>query len=180
MGKRAGLEVPFLRPAELAQDSTGMLEVALHLLAVMSAEGYEPDALMVLQPPSPLRRPDHIRRAIQMLESSPQADSVCSVYPLPKDLCPHYLVKIQDGRLEFFMPDGARYTRRQDVPQAWKRDGTVFLTRTTVLREQRSFYGRYCLPLELSPHEALNIDEPQDWEEAERRLRAVAVAGGQA
>jgi CMP-N-acetylneuraminic acid synthetase len=169
-GERAGLEVPFLRPAELAGDRSGMLEVALHLLAALAETGYRPDALMVLQPTSPLRRPEHIRRAVELLQADAQADAVCTLSPVPKELCPHYLVKITDGRMEFFMPDGARYTRRQDVPQAWRRDGTIFLTRSAVLQEQRSFYGRRCLPLELPPDEVLNIDEPADWREAERRL----------
>jgi CMP-N,N'-diacetyllegionaminic acid synthase len=170
VGERAGLEVPFLRPVDLAGDRTGMLEVALHLLATLGDRGYQPDALMVLQPTSPLRRPQHIQRAVQLLADDPEADAVCSLCPLPKELCPHYLVKIVDGRMAFFMPDGARYTRRQDVPQAWRRDGTIFLTRTPVLVQQRSFYGQRCLPLELSADEVLNIDEPSDWDEAERRL----------
>jgi CMP-N-acetylneuraminic acid synthetase len=170
LGRRLGLEVPFMRPSELAQDNTAMMDVALHALAALEADGYQPDALLLLQPTSPLRRAEQIQQAVRLLREDPSADAVCSVCPIPKDICPHYLVKIVDGRMDFFMPDGARYTRRQDVPQAWRRDGTIFLTRTTTLRSQRSFYGTRCLPLELRPDEILNINEPDEWRDAERRL----------
>jgi CMP-N-acetylneuraminic acid synthetase len=172
LGRRIGLEVPFERPLALAGDESPMIDVIVHALTTFAQAGYAPDAVLVLQPTSPLRQPRHIRDAVALLEASPGADGVCSVCPLPKELCPHYLVKITEaGYLDFFMPDGARYRRRQDVPQAWRRDGTIFLTRTGVLLEQRSFYGQHCLPLVLSPEEILNIDEPADWDEAERRLR---------
>jgi SAM-dependent methyltransferase len=56
------------------------------------------------------------------------------------------------------------------VPQAYQRDGTIFLTRTAVLQRERSFYGQRCAALVLPPDEALNVDGPEDWDEAERRL----------
>jgi CMP-N-acetylneuraminic acid synthetase len=172
LARRIGLEVPFQRPPELASDASPMIDVVLHAMKGLAGTGYAPDAVMVLQPTSPLRRPRHVRDAVALLEAHPEASAVCTVCPLPKELCPHYLVKIDpQGYLQFFMPDGPQYRRRQDVPQAWRRDGTIFLTRTGVLLDQRDFYGPRCLTLELKPNEVLNIDEPADWEEAERRLR---------
>jgi CMP-N,N'-diacetyllegionaminic acid synthase len=165
-----GLEVPFLRPADLARDESPMIDVALHALTALKERGYWPDAVLLLQPTSPLRRPRHIQQAISLLDAN---DSVCSVTLLPKDLCPHYLLKIrEDGYLDYFMPDGARYTRRQDVPQACQRDGTVYLTRSEVIVEQRTFYGRRCVPMVIPREESLTIDDPEDWDEAERHLQA--------
>jgi CMP-N,N'-diacetyllegionaminic acid synthase len=163
-----GLEVPFMRPSEFAGDDTPMLVVATHALTRLAEEGYAPDALLILQPPSPLRRPWYIREAVRLLEAN---DSVCSVAPLPKALCPHYLMKVTpEGFLDYFMPDGRGFKRRQDVPQAFFRDGSIFLTRTTLLISQGDFYGQRCVPLMIPYEDALNIDEAADWEEAERRL----------
>jgi N-acylneuraminate cytidylyltransferase len=93
------------------------------------------------------------------------------VVPLPKGQCPHYLMKLtDDGFLDYFMPDGGLYTRRQDVPQAYRRDGTIYLTRTPVILEQRSFYGRRSAPMLMPEAESLNIDDRADWDEAVRRL----------
>jgi CMP-N-acetylneuraminic acid synthetase len=167
-GVRAGLEVPFIRPADLARDETPMIDVALHALEALSASGYAPDAVMLLQPTSPLRTPEHLRKAADMLDGN---DSVCSVVPLPRDHCPHYVMKITDaGYLDFFLDDGARIVRRQDVPQAYRRDGTVYLTRTPVLTQARSFYGARCVPLILDPAESLTIDSPEQWSAAEGLL----------
>jgi CMP-N-acetylneuraminic acid synthetase len=167
-GRRAGLEVPFLRPAALARDDTPMIEVVVHALETLRAEGYEPDAVMLLQPTSPLRTPEHLRRAAELLGDD---DSVCSVVPLPREHCPHYVMKVDErGYLDFFLDDGARYTRRQDVPPAYRRDGTVYLTRTPVILAARTLYGRRCVPLVLEPRESLTIDSPEQWQEAERRL----------
>lgn len=166
-----GLE-SITRPESLSRDDTPMLPVALHLLDELKIrDGWKADALMVLQPTSPLRRPEHIQRAVALLA---KGDAVCSVIQLPQDLSPHYVMRIrQDGYLDYFLPDGARFIRRQDVPRAYKREGTIFLTRTSALREHKSFYGSCCVPMELEEDESMNIDEPHEWAEAERRLGGV-------
>jgi CMP-N-acetylneuraminic acid synthetase len=76
----------------------------------------------------------------------------------------------ETGGLEHFLPDGARYTRRQDVPVAYRRDGSVYVVRTDALVTSGSLYGRRCAPLVLRPDETLTIDGPLDWAEAEQRL----------
>lgn len=165
---RFGLESPFLRPSDLATDKSAMIDVAVHTLKAVRVMNYEPDILLLLQPTSPLRQPKHIQEAVHLLGEN---DSVCSVVPMPKDMCPHYVMKVkEDGFLDYFMPDGASFTRRQDVPQAYKRDGTIFLTRTSVILEKHSFYGERCVPLIIPAEESLNIDIPAEWEEAEHKL----------
>jgi CMP-N,N'-diacetyllegionaminic acid synthase len=163
-----GLEVPFLRPAQLGRDDTPMIEVVIHALASLAAQGYEPDAVLLMQPTSPLRQPAHLQRAVDLLGPH---DAVCSVVALPLGLCPHYVMRIDpSGFLDHFLPEGAGVTRRQDVPPAYRREGTIFLTRSRVLLQERSFYGRRCIPMILDADDVLNIDEPADWAEAERRI----------
>lgn len=164
-----GLEVPFLRPGGLARDDSPMIDVLIHALTTLKEHGYTPDALLLLQPTAPLRRPEHLREAVRLLGEN---DSVCSVVALPKDQCPHYLMKVrEDGFLEYFMPDGPRYTRRQDLPQAYKREGIVYLARTDIILGQRTIYGRRCVPMVIDSADALNLDEPADWAAAELRLQ---------
>lgn len=168
-GRAAGAEVPFERPASLASDETPMMDVVLHALDTLRQAGYEPDAVMLLQPTSPLRRPEHLRRAVELLADN---DSVCSVVPLPREHCPLFVMRIEGGYLDFFLPDGAKFTRRQDVPQAYRRDGTVYLARTSLIRERRTLYGDRCVPMILDAAESLTIDAPEHWRAAE------AVLGG--
>lgn len=168
-GLNIGLDAPFLRPSDLSGDESPMIAVVLHALGALAAEGYTPDAVMLLQPTSPLRSPNHLVKAVSLLESS---DSVCSVIQIPSTLSPHYVMKIDGGRLQYFLEEGKLIKRRQDVPPAYTREGTVYLTRCDVLIKDRDFYGASCAPLVLSPVESLSIDTEADWQEAERRLRA--------
>jgi len=175
-GRRVGLEVPFLRPAALAADDTPMLPVIEHALDELRAGGWEPSTVVLLQPTSPLRTPAHIRAAVDLLHRT-GADSVVSVVAVPRHLSPDYVMRIEEGRLLTFLPEGARVTRRQDARPAYVRDGTVYVFRPSTLKRFGSIYGADCRPLLLDPGESLSIDTPADWAAAERALGQSAARG---
>ena len=168
-GRRSGLEVPFMRPASLAEDDTPMLPVVRHAIDTLSAGGWTPDVIVLLQPTSPLRRPSHVRDAVTMLRDT-KADSVVTVVELPRHLSPDYVMRIDDGLLRPFLPDGARLTRRQDARPAYSRDGTVYACWRATLDRWGTIYGERCQPLIVGAADSLSIDTPDDWAEAERRL----------
>jgi CMP-N-acetylneuraminic acid synthetase len=168
-GRRAGLEVPFMRPAALAADDTPMVPVIQHALAEVSRQGWSPDIVVLLQPTSPLRRPDHIRDAVSMLGET-GADSVVTVVEVPRHLSPDYVMRIEGGRLKPFLPDGARVTRRQDARPAYSRDGTVYAFRSSTIERSGGIYGEDCRPLLIDACDSLSIDSLADWDEAERLL----------
>ena len=168
-GRACGLDVPFIRPAGLAGDETPMLPVIEHAVAALTGEGWEADIIVLLQPTSPLRRGEHIRRSVELLRET-DADSVVSVVELPRHLSPDYVMRVEDGRLVPFLPDGARVTRRQDARVACVRDGTVYTFWRRTLADQHSIYGRDCRPMVVPAAESLTIDTPEDWADAERRL----------
>jgi CMP-N,N'-diacetyllegionaminic acid synthase len=168
-GRRAGLEVPFLRPAALAQDDTPMLPVIEHAVNVLTESGWEPEIVVLLQPTSPLRTGAHIRTAVQTLRET-GADSVVTVVEVPRHLSPDYVMKIEAGRLVPFLPEGTRMTRRQDTRPAFVRDGTAYVFWTKTVRDTHSIYGERCHPLVVPAHESITIDTPDDWDAAERRL----------
>ena len=168
-GKRAGLEVPFMRPSALAQDDTPMLPVIQHAVEALAAGGWTTDVVVLLQPTSPLRRPSHVRDAVAKLQET-KADSVVTVIELPRHLSPDYVMRIEDGVLRPFLAEGARVMRRQDARLAYSRDGTVYACWRATLEKWGNIYGEQCLPLILDAADSLSIDSPADWAEAERRL----------
>ena len=172
-GRRAGIEVPFMRPAALAQDDTPMLPVIEHAVNALTVGGWEPEIVVLLQPTSPLRTGAHIRTAVQALRDT-GADSVVTVIELPRHLSPDYVMRIEEGRLVPFLPEGTRITRRQDTRPAVVRDGTAYVFWTRTLGEMRSIYGEHCHPLVIPARESITIDTPDDWEAAERRLVGAA------
>ena len=168
-GRRARLEVPFMRPAALAADNTPMLPVIEHALAEIARGGWSPDIIVLLQPTSPLRRPGHIRDAVHLLRDT-GADSVVTVVEVPRHLSPDYVMRVDEGRLKPFLPGGARVTRRQDARPAYSRDGTVYAFRRSKIERFGGIYGDDCRPLLIDASESLSIDSPADWDEAERLL----------
>lgn len=172
-GRRVGIEVPFMRPANLALDETPMLPVIEHALGALADAGWRPEIIVLLQPTSPLRTGAHIREAVAALRDS-GADSVVTVLELPRHLSPDYVMRIDEGRLVPFLADGARVTRRQDARPAFVRDGTVYAFWRRTLEQHHSIYGADCRPLRVAARESLTIDTPDDWSEAERRLSMAA------
>ena len=168
-GRRAGMEVPFMRPAALALDDTPMLPVIQHAIETLAADGWTTDVIVLLQPTSPLRRASHVRDAVNMLHAS-KADSVVTVIELPRHLSPDYVMRIDDGVLRPFLDEGARVTRRQDARPAYSREGTVYACWRATVERFGNIYGERCQPLMVDAADSLSIDSPADWAEAERRL----------
>jgi len=173
LGRTLGLEAPFVRPSALARDDTPMLPVIEHAVAWLENDGCKIDTIVLLQPTQPLRTAEDVVAAVRRLEQEP-CDSVVSVVSLPQQLCPDYVMRIdEEGRLVHFLPEGAKVTRRQDVRPAYIRDGTVYAFRAATLRNYQSIYGPVCLPLIIDPDRSVNLDSEDDWREAERRLGCV-------
>ena len=166
-GRRCGLEVPFLRPAELARDNTPMLPVVQHAARWLESTGEPFDAVCLLQPSSPFRRPEDIDAAIDLLHST-GADSVISVLPVPPHYNPHW-VYLLDGRgsLRLSTGEASPIPRRQDLPPAFFRDGSIYLTRRDTLMDGNSLYGSRTVGYSMDPATAVNIDGPEDWAYAE-------------
>jgi CMP-N,N'-diacetyllegionaminic acid synthase len=168
-GRSAGLEVPFLRPAALAGDDTPMLAVVQHAIRAVEDEGWPVEVVVLLQPTSPLRRPEHIRSALSVLRET-NADSVVTVVELPRHLSPDYVMQIDEGVLKPFLPEGARITRRQDARPAYSRDGTVYVCWRRTIERFDNIYGHDCRPLIVDAADSLSIDSMADWDAAERIL----------
>jgi CMP-N,N'-diacetyllegionaminic acid synthase len=158
--RRLGFEVPFLRPCELACDDTPMLPVLQHAAREVGRAASPPDAVVLLQPTSPLRRAVHIDAAIDLLETS-GADSVVSVVEVPHQFNPMSVMRVEDGRLQSFL-DGPLITRRQDKPRVYARNGPAVLVVRTHVLEAGSLYGSDSRPLAMTASESVDIDGPED------------------
>lgn len=167
VGRACGLEVPFLRPAELAMDDTPTLPVLQHVVAELEKTGDRFGAVCLLQPTSPFRRAGDIDGCIELLESA-GLDTVVSVLPVPPEHNPHWVYfRDDDGLLRLATGEDQPIPRRQELPPAFHRDGSVYVTRRNVLMEGNSLYGKR-LGGFLADSRSVNLDTPADWERAER------------
>lgn len=178
LARQLDIEVPFMRPADLAQDDTPMLPVMQHAVQVVEEAGWPVEIVVLLQPTSPLRKPGHIAAAVEQLQTG-NCDSVVSVIEIPHLYAPQKALKVKGDVLEFWLPsDGRRITRRQQLEAAYAREGTVYAMWRDVLMEKNSLYGDRCQPLILDAEESLNLDDPTDWQRAEQQLSILAKAKG--
>lgn len=170
-----GCEVPFMRPADLARDDTPHLPVMEHAVKwLRDRESYDCDAVMILQPTSPLRTAGDIRAAIDLLDAT-GADSVVSVSAMPSHCHPMRTLRV-DGRgfatlYTTGQPVRHRPLRRQDMPAAWTINEAIYLFRTRVLFEaEPSLYGDRTAAYVMPAERGIAIDDPADWVAAERAV----------
>ena len=170
-----GCDVPFMRPPDLARDETPHLPVMQHAVQWLAdRQGYRPDAVVILQPTSPLRRAQDIRQAVEMLAQA-DADSVVSVSAVSAHMNPMRMLRVDDdNRAVLFVtgePVRRRINRRQEMPEAWVMNGAVYALRTHVLFEgEPSLYGNRTLAMRMPDPFGISLDTPEDWLEAEKAI----------
>ncbi len=170
IGRRCGIEVPFLRPAKLARDDTPTLPVLQHSVRTLEKYGERFDAICLLQPTNPLRQAGDIDACVQLLFES-QADCVLTVLPVPPEHNPHWVYLRDDrGYLRLSTGEETPIPRRQLLPTAFHREGSVYVTRRDVLMEGNSLYGSKVAGFLVEPSNSVNIDTMENWDQAERLL----------
>jgi N-acylneuraminate cytidylyltransferase len=160
-------EVPFLRPEHLATDGTASIDVVLHALQFYKDNGEHFDAVCILQPTTPFRESGLIDKAIEAFEKS-GADALISVIPVPHEYNPHWVFEPDNNKmLKIATGEKEIIKRRQELPPAFIRDGSIYITKTEVVLNEKSLYGRQLAYLENNPALHVNIDTEADWKKAE-------------
>ncbi len=169
-GRAAGLEVPFLRPADLADDGAPMVAVLRHALAWLETDtGTLPEALVLLQPTSPLRTAAHIDDAVHLLREK-NAETVVSVVAVPHQFNPVSVLTMDDGRLTPFLP-GPVHTARQSKPPVYARNGPAVLVVRPAVLARGELYGEPTIGSVMNQRDSIDIDTPEDLALCEALLR---------
>ena len=173
IARELGAQVPFLRPEALATDAAPTLKVVQHALETLQAQGEDFDAVCLLQPTVPFRTATHIQEAVAAFEEA-NSDSLVSVAAIPHQYNPHWaFLPSDDGQhLHIATGDAELISRRQELPTAYHRDGSIYLTKTSVLLNQDSLYGNSIAWYEPQGSPNINIDTEADWQKAEAYLAA--------
>lgn len=158
VGRACGLEVPFMRPPDLARDETPMLPVVQHAVRFTQDSGDAYDAVCLLQPTTPLRSVDDIERAVKLLDDT-GAESVISFVRVGDKHPARMKLVDEDGRVT--NPPFAELRegqRRQDLVPLYLRAGSIYLTRVPVLMGHCSLSGKDCRALIIPEERAVNVD----------------------
>lgn len=168
--RRLGADVPFLRPAELAQDRTPTLPVVQHALAQAEAQdGRRYEAVVLLQPTTPLREAADIEQGVALLKAT-GAESVVSVVDVG-GYHPLRMKRFEGERLvNYVEQDGENMRPRQELPPVYIRNGAVYVTRRPVI-DGGALVGADCRGFIMPSDRSVNIDAPNDLIVADQLLR---------
>ena len=169
VAKNAGAMVPWLRPPELATDTTSSEDVCLHALEWYEKENGTIDGLMLLQPTSPFRSRDTVLRGIELFRKQKRRPVIGVSIAKSHPMC---CFEIENGIMRRFIKGEEQHMRSQDLPPAYIVNGAFYLISPKDLREQRSFYKSDGVPLVMKElNEDLDIDTKLDWMIAESALK---------
>lgn len=167
-----GADVPFLRPAELADDFAGTAPVIVHALQQLPDFDYT----CCVYATAPLLQTRYLRQGLELLEQHPDksfAFSVCSFgFPVQRAL-----TLDGQGALQALYPE-FRNTRSQDLPEAYQDAGQFYWGRSEAWLRGEVMYSPASLPVILPRHLVQDIDTLEDWKRAEY-LYAALKAGGE-
>ena len=170
VAKQGGLAAPFMRPSDLSGDLIGDVDVLLHALrATEELDDCSYDIVVMLQPTSPLRTVDEVRRCLEMFAAN-NADSVWSVSPVDKKYHPLKQLSVEGGRLSYYDPRGATIIARQQLEELYVRNGVAYVLSRACLVEGRSLLGKRTFAY-ITTGPQISIDTAEDLARAEQYAR---------
>ncbi|MCG3204403.1 MAG: CMP-N,N'-diacetyllegionaminic acid synthase [Elusimicrobia bacterium] len=174
VAKKYGAEVPFLRPPELAGDSAPLWPVLRHTLDFLQQkEGETYRYLLLLDPTTPCRTPLNVMEAFQHMLIRGDADGIIGVSK--PDFNPLWnCVAEKGGWMRTFFEEGNRIHRRQDAPEIFRINGSLYIWTTDFLsreKEQWRDRGNF-LMYEVPDFTAISIDTLDEFERAELYVKS--------
>lgn len=169
IAKSYGIEMPRMRPAHLAEDTTPMLDVMQSDISYLASIGKEFDYIAILQPTNPFRSINLIDECFQKLTAL-DADTLVTTVEVPQKFNPHWVFEENEtGYLNIATREEKIITRRQLLPTTFIRDGSVYIFKTALLNEN-TFYGPKLVGYPIRQDIIVNVDTPEDWDMAVKSL----------
>jgi CMP-N,N'-diacetyllegionaminic acid synthase len=170
LGKDFGIEVPFLRPPNLADDVTPMISVIQHALEWAEKNVPNLTGIVLLQPTSPLRTSQHIDEAVKLFVNG-NGCSVVSVCEVPHQFLPDSQYQLNGNELIMESKVSAPL-RRQDKPKRYARNGPAILILSPNTIRQGKLYTNSILGYRMDRFSSLDIDDSEDLALADLLLKS--------
>ena len=165
VAERAGAIVPFLRPKELATDTSPEWEVWRHFILSPEVSLSSDDVVVSVSPTAPLRAVDDLGRAIALVQAH-EAEMVVGVTPARRHPAYNLLKRDEVGAARPYISE-VSYSRRQDCPPAWDLTTVVYAARAEYILTHDSLFGGRVKTVEIPAERALDIDTEFDLKLAE-------------
>ncbi len=153
-----GVVVPFLRPEELAKDTSPSSEFVIHTINYFKNKSQEFDYILLLEPTSPLRKKNDIDNAIELLQNDTLG--VVSLGEVHMEH-PSIVKYVEDDKIKPFLND--KIVRRQDLDKAYFPYGVVYLVKTSYFQKEKQFYNEDSKPYFIERWQNYEVDDIYDF-----------------
>ena len=169
ISEKCGADV-IQRPAELARDDSPRIDAIFHVIDSMK-DYMPPDIVILLQATSPLRNTEDIDAAIELYYNC-KCDSVSVISMCKVDHSPYWCFKFDDDH-EFKPLFGDKYLRmrRQELPEIYRPNGSIYITSLSNLNKNKEFYCDHIIPYIMPAERSIDIDEEIDFVIAEQLIK---------
>lgn len=156
-----GATIPFLRPANLATDTTSTSDVLVHLIDELELQGKSYDYILLLEPTSPLREVSDLNKAFQQLKGTPEASSIVGVSRVESQH-PEFCISVDD---KGFLRSNNNFAvlRRQEINELFYYEGSLYLSEMQTFKKKRNFYHEHTLAYKVPKWKAFEIDDLVDF-----------------
>jgi N-acylneuraminate cytidylyltransferase len=169
-----GAEVPFRRPAELADDHTGIIEVVQHAISWLAENGDDVEYVCCMLATAPFLQSATLSQALQQLSGS-DASYAFSVTAFPFPVQRAIRINAQN-RVEAIWPENIP-RRSQDLEEAFHDAGQFYWGTRTAFERGEPIFSTGSIPIRLPRYRVQDIDTPEDWKLAELMFNALQEAG---
>ncbi|HEV7380487.1 MAG TPA: acylneuraminate cytidylyltransferase family protein [Dyadobacter sp.] len=163
------VQIPFLRPDILSGDAVPTVKVLQHVVNHYDHTAFDFDYMCLLQPTSPFRSSGLIDLTIELILTV-QTDSLVTVRKVPDKYNPHWVFEDVHGHFKIATGEKELIPRRQELPNTYYRDGQVYITHVDLIRKGK-ILGENPAGFLNDTGPDINIDTPEDWQQAETWLR---------
>jgi len=169
-----GAEVPFMRPAELADDHTGIVEVVQHAIAWLREENIPVEHVCCMLATAPFLQPDVLSQALKrLIELQAQYAFSVTEYAFPIQRA----IRINSkGRVEALRPENIA-TRSQDLEDVYHDAGQFYWGTTQAWGQGQAIFSGDSVPIRLPRYLVQDIDTTEDWTRAELMFNALRESG---
>lgn len=172
ISKKAGAEVPFLRPPHIAQDSSALLDVIAHAVEYYEKQGESFDLLVLLQPTSPLRNGQHLQEAVNkyLTLAINGTETLVSVVKAPDKT--KWVMEEHNEKVKFCFDINTKNPQRQGVNKLFFPNGAIYICNLSNLR--KGFFTEETLKYEMDEVHSIDIDTPEDFLKAEKLFKSLS------
>jgi CMP-N-acetylneuraminic acid synthetase len=158
-----GIDIPFLRPAELASDTASSMDVIEHVINSLEKEEKYFDYIMLLEPTSPLRKKDDLKNILEEVIDNTEADGLVTLGEVHMEH-PMIVKRLNKyGRLIPYINEVKKITRRQDADKAYFPYGVAYVVKAGVFKKEKTFYTANIISYLIERWQNYEVDDIYDF-----------------